>query len=381
MRLYYKDQYLKQFETSVTAIHTTEFGFAVELEDSAFFPGGGGQPADRGSLNGIEVTKLEEKDGQILHYIPKPLTVGTKVIGEIDFDWRFHFMQIHTAEHIFSGILFKKFNIKNVGFHMGSEFNTVDTDRELTPEEVKIGEYETNRAIFSNIETSAYTTCSTQDIRKLPKICGELRVVEIGNFDRTACCGMHLKRTAEAGIFKIINIKRYKKGSRITFLVGIDALKDYNFKNELLSRLCQANSTELATLEDRLQEREQELYTAKTQIEALQRELAERYSADLVRPNEEVEALLIEDDIRYNSKFISDAMKKRCKLVLVCTPAESGYNYILTGEENLNLKPLNTQLLELLGGRGGGRGSFFKGKLEGDFATIKRGFLELAKSV
>ena len=127
---YYNDGYQKEIQTKVTECIKSKKGYDVVLEDTCFYPEGGGQPADRGKLNEQEVLDVQEENGIIYHTVKNKIEVGTVVKGEIDWEYRFDLMQNHTAEHIFSGLVYREYGFHNVGFHMGKEFMTLDFDEQ-----------------------------------------------------------------------------------------------------------------------------------------------------------------------------------------------------------------------------------------------------------
>ena len=120
-RLYYEDVYKKEFTARVLECRSRKKGYEVILDETAFYPEGGGQPSDMGTLDGIAVTEVQEKEGELLHYTVAPLEVGKSVVGKIDWERRFDLMQQHSGEHIVSGLIHEAFGYENVGFHMGSD--------------------------------------------------------------------------------------------------------------------------------------------------------------------------------------------------------------------------------------------------------------------
>ena len=125
-KLYYEDVYKKEFTAKVLECRECEKGFEIILDQSAFYPEGGGQPCDLGTLNGIAVLDVQEKDREIVHYTKEAVEAGSEVIGKIDWDRRFDLMQQHSGEHIVSGLVHEAYGYDNVGFHMSSDVITVD---------------------------------------------------------------------------------------------------------------------------------------------------------------------------------------------------------------------------------------------------------------
>ena len=137
MRLFDIDSYIKEFTSTVISVKEENGFYLIELEDTAFFPEGGGQKSDTGTLDGIKVSDVQEIEGKIYHFTPSPFKIGQEVKGVIDWDSRFYKMQNHTAEHIISGLVFQKFGYDNVGFHLGDNIVTMDYNGPITQEEIE----------------------------------------------------------------------------------------------------------------------------------------------------------------------------------------------------------------------------------------------------
>ena len=179
-KLYYRRPYVKSFEAVVTDCRTGKNGrFQVTLDRTGFYPEGGGQPGDTGSLGSVKVLDVHEKAGEIIHETDGPLEAGTAVTGTIDWERRFGYMQNHSGEHIFSGLVHKKYGFDNVGFHMGSEEVTVDFNGVLTAEELEAVEDEVNRKIAENLPVlELYPTAGELDAmeyRSKKELTGQVR--------------------------------------------------------------------------------------------------------------------------------------------------------------------------------------------------------------
>lgn len=226
--LFYKDAYLKEFDAVVTSCHEGKNGFEVVLDDTAFYPEGGGQPWDTGTLNDAKVTSVRKKDGVIIHYTDKPLAEGTKVHGVIDWIRRFDHMQNHSGEHIFSGLVHKKFGYDNVGFHL-HDIVTVDFNGMMTWQDALDIEREANEIIWKDEETKisfpSKEELSSMDYRSKIELDGTVRIVEFPEGDTCACCGTHVSRAGEVGIVKVLSLARHKGGVRIELVCGRRAME------------------------------------------------------------------------------------------------------------------------------------------------------------
>jgi len=230
-RLYDEDAYCSVFKATVLSCHPCDKGYEVVLDQSAFFPEGGGQPSDPGTLNGIPVNDVQMVDNVIHHYLSQPLPVDSIVTGALDFDVRFSRMQKHTGEHIVSGLVFQQHGYVNCGFHLGSEDVTLDFDGELTREQLDEIETKANRIIWANVDvTAGYPSpeeLATLSYRSKLPIDGPVRIVTIDGCDVCACCAPHVAKTGEIGALKLLDTIRYKGGVRIHMQCGEDALLDY----------------------------------------------------------------------------------------------------------------------------------------------------------
>ena len=244
-KLYDEDAYQKKFTATVISCEkypsATEAAettlFDVVLDQTLFFPEEGGQTPDKGTLGGYPVVDVQIKDEVIIHPISvpvdneAPIKSGDEISGEIDWAHRFSNMQQHTGEHIFSGLVHKSFGYANVGFHLSDSIVTMDYDGPLTEDDVRDLEWETNRVIMQQIPvTAAYPddkTLKSLDYRCKKELTGAIRIVTIPGVDACACCAPHVKNTGEVGLFKVLEVQKYKGGVRLSILCGFRALLDY----------------------------------------------------------------------------------------------------------------------------------------------------------
>ena len=231
-RLYYQTPYVKSFMCTVE--HCEESGkgtWLVILNQTGFYPEGGGQPYDTGTLNGIPVLSVHERGEQVIHELAQPIEEGTLAEGIIDWQRRYDNMQLHTGEHILSGLVHRHFGYDNVGFHMGTEEVTVDFNGVIEPEELERLEDEANQLVYANVPVKVlYPTeeeLRTMEYRSKKELSGLVRIVEVPGGDVCACCGTHVENTGEVGIIKIRSMIHYKGGVRLSMLCGRRALLDY----------------------------------------------------------------------------------------------------------------------------------------------------------
>ena len=195
-KLYYQDPYQTTFTARVLTCEPSKGGCLVTLDRTAFYPEGGGQPADHGVLGGVTVTDVHEKDGVIFHTCDKVVEPGSTVEGSIDWTRRFDHMQQHSGEHILSGLLCSLYDCSNVGFHLGTDTVTIDYDRDLTWEQVLEAERQANESIWrdtpAEITFPAPDALAQLDYRSKKELTGQVRIVSFPGADCCACCGTHL---------------------------------------------------------------------------------------------------------------------------------------------------------------------------------------------
>ena len=263
-----KEEFIKKWGGSYSSL------FCYRLSESFFYPEGGGQPCDRGSIAGAELLFVEEKEGELWHYLEVDLPEGAKVLCKFDADFRRWQSENHSAEHIFSGLVTKHFPYKNSGFHMEcfgeNPHMTVDFDGEFSEKELEELEQGVNAVIRKNLpireiylegeeeNTSSERKDGNISFRQKKALEGDIRIIEIPEVDSCACCGTHLSFTGEIGVFTILSYEKHRKGCRLTMLAGELAFLALEKKLKLLSGFAQSLSrpwTEIPEAFQSLQER------------------------------------------------------------------------------------------------------------------------------
>ncbi len=211
-KLYYEDVYTKEFTAKVLECREGKKGYEIILDQTAFYPEGGGQPYDLGILNDVEVLEVHEKDGEIIHYTKEAIEAGSDVTGKIDRHRRFDLMQQHSGEHIVSGLVHEDYGYDNVGFHMSSDVITVILSGVLSEAQLAEIEVETNRKIWENSEVEITLpiqrrTGQTGLQKQKKELTGQVRLVRFPGSDLCACCGTHVTHTGEIGAVKILTVK------------------------------------------------------------------------------------------------------------------------------------------------------------------------------
>lgn len=384
-KLFYQDSHLNKFEAEVIScepVEGEEGRYEIVLDQTAFFPEGGGQYADHGSLGGAAVLDVQERDGRVFHITDHPLEPGMQVEGRLDWEERFMKMQQHTGEHIVSGLVHARFGYNNVGFHLGSEDCTMDFSGEITREELREIEVEANRAVWKNLEVQVLypspEEAGKMEYRSKIEIEGQIRIVVIPGYDVCACCAPHVKRTGEIGMIKLTDVQRYKGGVRVTMLCGIRSLKDYEMKQEQtaeISALLCAKTEETALAVRRMKE---ECSDLKYQITEKDRLLA-AYRADLVPDEEEAVCIFTEDIAGEAMRLLMNrVLEKERKLCAVFYGNDAdGYRYVIGSRKN-DMRMLAKEFNAAFSGRGGGKPEMVQGTAKGSASEMREWIFEKA---
>lgn len=363
VKLYDIDSHLSEFTATVISCENS----VAVLDKTAFFPEGGGQTADTGFIDGVRVNDVQIKDGVIYHYLEKDIEIGKTVDCKLDWDERFRKMQNHSGEHIISGIVHSLFGFDNVGFHLSKTEMTMDFNGMLTREDLLKVEYLANKAVWENVKFNCYYPESLEDLEYRSKLdlSEDVRIVEIENYDRCACCAPHVNSSSEIGIIKILDFEKCKGGARLWVKCGADALADYNLKYQnglkISSLLC-AQQNNIAEAVEKLIETEGEL---KFKITDLKRRLiAEKVKA--FRDDSDITAEFEADmDVKELQLYADRLYKKAGGIRAVFSGKDNEYLFAIVGDE-LPLQELFKKLKGTLNIRGGGRGSIVQGTV---FAT------------
>jgi alanyl-tRNA synthetase len=257
-KLFYQNAYLKQFTGTIVKTGVENNLPYVVLAETAFYPTGGGQPCDWGTIGGIEVVDVEEVDGEIRHRLARMLPEDASAVAcEIDWDRRFDHMQQHTGQHILSASFDELFHARTVGFHLGRERVTIDLAvPELTQEMAEQAEALANRVVFENRKIEARVVppeeLAAMPLRKPPTVTENIRVVIISGFDYNPCGGTHPNYTGEVGPIKILDWERHKGNVRLSFLCGRRVLAEMGKKQLILRNLSRQLSSSEEELADRV---------------------------------------------------------------------------------------------------------------------------------
>ena len=372
-KLYDKDAYATAFKASVVSCRecSEKNGkpfYEVILDKTLFFPEEGGQTADKGTLNRVEVLDVQIKEETIIHILEKALEEGTEVTGEIDWKHRFFNMQQHSGEHIFSGLAYKRFGYSNVGFHLSNQIVTMDFNGSFTEQELEEMEWSVNEAIVANVEIkTGYPSkeeLESMEYRSKIDIAGAIRIVEIPGYDVCACCAPHVCRTGEIGMFKIQSAQKHKGGTRISFLCGFRALEEYRKKAQIISELTGILTTSPETIPENVTKLKTQVQSLKTKLDIAKQTLLENKVEML--PAEQKNVFLFERDIDtvVMRNIVNKMVEKHSGACGIFTGnEEEGYSFII-GSKNVDCRELATKMREELEARGGGSAAMIQGSVK-----------------
>ena len=369
-KLYYEDAYRRNFTTKIIKTGQDEVGEYVVIEETAFYPTGGGQPHDTGTLNGVPVENVEETDGEIRHYITGPLEKGTDIQGEIDWDRRFDHMQQHSGQHILSAAFDNMFGHKTVSFHLGKEYLTIDLNIEQLPEEdARKAEEMANQIILENrpIETKwvSENELSEYTLRKALKVTEDIRLVIIPEYDYNGCGGTHPRSTGEVAAIKILDWEKQKKNTRVRFVCGNRVRTQLSQKHKILtelSPLLNASEENMAAAINRILNGTKAL---EKELEAAKESLLQYEGAELLTRNDgQVAEIFANRTIQELQKLakIMVALNEGSRVILVAEN-DGKLQFVCAKGKNAegNMKELASAAFPFINGKGGGNETFAQG--------------------
>ena len=365
-RLFEKDAYCRNFTATVVSCEEKDGFYYIVLDKTAFFPEGGGQAPDKGTINGISVLDVQEKDGIIIHKTEKAIAEGEKAECQLDWDVRFARMQSHAGEHIVSGVVHALFGYDNVGFHMSEAVMTVDFSGPLTAEDIAKVELESNKAVYKNAPiTASYPTkeeLASTDYRSKIEPRDGIRLITIEGIDCCACCAPHPSFTGEIGVIKIIDFCPHKKGTRIEMVAGINAFLDYSALHTSVKQVMNLLSAKRDSISESVEKLQETANNLKSENGKMSRKLA-LASLSPVAVNGCAYAInenMSYDDLRECANNLIANGTRKC--ILLSNADESNYIYVVSSAEN-DVRELVSVLNKSFSGKGGGKDNYAQGKL------------------
>ena len=357
------------------------------FDQTVFYPEGGGEPGDKGCLYienepgewilWTEVTDTREENGEIVHYVKKPLPVGTKIRGEIQWKTRYAYMQNHTGEHMVSGRVHEKYGYDNVGFHMSKDSVVIDFNGELNWEQLMEIEEEVNQGVDDNlsvkVEYPSRDELSGMVYRSKKEILGQVRIVTVPGYDSCACCGMHVAKTSEIQMIKILSVQNHRGGVRVEMICGRDAREDYRKKHEQSVEVARSFSVkpyEITLAVKRMLEENSRLKMQLSQVQArMAEEIMDRMEEGqrtIVLTEEGSDSILSEGCDPNQVRRLVNLAREKAVHVLALTRGnkEKEYRYIIGSGEDARV--LAKEMNEKFAGRGGGSSMMTQGSLFGN---------------
>ena len=367
---FYQDAYCTEYISTVKECRKTETGYAILLEDTIFYPEGGGQPADTGTLNGIKVEDVQRENGVVVQYTKQPLKQGETVNQWIDWTHRFDLMQAHSGEHMFSGIVHKMYGYDNVGFHM-SDVIQIDFNGPLNEIQAEEVEQKVNAYIYKNVpiltDYPSKSELEQIEYRSKKELKGQVRIITIPEVDVCACCGTHVKATGEIGVCKVLSVKKHKQGVRLELVFGRRAMEYFeklHAENEKISRMLSAPSLETASYVQELLTRNEALLK---QIQTIRTQQFLKECEDLHQGSAYV--YVSEGSTREQMRYFAKELLKKMDMALILQQEEHGTAYVLMSLTK-DVRETDALLKKTLQGKGGGSKELVQGSFTNSLEEI-----------
>jgi alanyl-tRNA synthetase len=367
-RIYYSEPYRRTFDAKVLSVDSVAGHSHVTLDQTAFYPTSGGQPYDTGTIGSAAVTDvIDRDDGTIAHVVSGSLKIGEVVKGEIDWARRFDHMQQHTGQHVLSAAFDRLGGVRTESFHMGQLASTIDLAREVSESEIAKAEDDANRIVWEDrpvaVRFATAEEAAAMGMRKESARTGTLRLIDVQDYDLSACGGTHVERTGAIGVIAIGSAEKFKGGSRVEFLCGGRALQRFRVWKGALSAMQKHLSVppiEMAASIERMQE---DGKAAQRNLRGFQEKLAAHEAHALLAKGSPVVAA-IEGWDAHGIKAIAAAITAADPhaVVVLFTTATPAQVVIARGAAStVDAAALLKQLATKFGGKGGGKPDLAQG--------------------
>lgn len=372
-KLFYSSPDLASWETVITDIKEADGKYIVQLAETAFYPEGGGQPADQGTINGRKVLDVYE-DGDFIFHVLSENPGETRAECKIDWSRRFDHMQQHTGQHLLSAVCIELCEAKTVSFHLGAEIVTIDLEvPSLSSEQLQEIEDQTNQYIYENRPIKTYMADYDElhkiPLRKLPEVTENIRIVEIDGIDFSACCGTHVQSTGQLGLIKLLKTEKNKGNTRLYFKCGIRALKDYQQTYKILSDVASRFSSSHDDVPAKLDKMENDCKLLQRKMDQVTDEMNFYVAKELI--SEQNGFLLTAS---FEDKTVKDlqGLAKQVftfgeRAVILSSLSESKVLLAHNGVSSLNSGQAFKELLPAFNGKGGGNAT----QAQASFSTLE----------
>ena len=367
-KLYYENPYAKEFKTEIIDIKEKDGKFHVTLEETAFFPGGGGQFKDIGFIENEDVLDVYEENGVVYHVLNKKPIKIHKVFCKLDWEHRLDGMQQHLAQHVLSGSFFSLFNKNTFGFHLGKEASTVDIEGPLSEEDIRKAEKLANDIIFRNLNVNCFVP-SKQELKKLklrralPKTNEEIRIVEIEDLDINACCGVHPPQTIELQMIKIKRFEKHKEGYRIEFLAGKRAIDNAFERDDFVRDICSYLKGGEQDVINSIKKLSENLKELANENKKLVDEIGEFKVREMLDNSYKINGVTIvkniecDIDVKKANKIVNKLVENEKVIVLYAVKTNERINMIFASSKdirNIDMAEVLKDSISLIDGKGGG---------------------------
>ena len=364
-KLYIQDPYTMEFSADITDSFTENLNHVIILNQSYFYPEGGGQPSDIGFISNSKVLDVQHVNGMIYHYVDSIPNESNNIPCKVDWRNRFDLMQQHTGQHVLSAAFEKLYDANTVGFHLSSSYVTIDLDMRLNENEVMIAEDLANDAVMRNLKVNVHypdaEALQAMPLRKPPKVTHDIRVVEVDDFDFSPCGGTHVNQTGEIGLIKIKRFENHKTGIRIEFICGLRAVQDYRFKNSLVNTLAIDFSVKPEDVPEAYVKMKQDMDELRQENKSIKEQLITYKIATLSDFAENhngtriIYSVINDLDLR-SIKRISATLVSEPATIALLACVENDVKLVFSRSKDLtnSMKELIIEPLAILEGRGGG---------------------------
>ncbi len=400
-RIYDTDGMCTVFSAGIVEAGTSEEGDYIVLDETAFFPGGGGQQCDSGYIETadgrkIEVSKVSNVDGQIRHYTTQPLPEGTKIKGYVDEKIRYARMQNHGSEHLISGLIKSLYGFENVGFHMTDNEVVIDAGGPLSDEQLRIVEERANEAVFKNVPfIISFPTpeeAKNTDYRSKLDTFDDIRLVTVEGYDVCACCAPHVNSTGQLGVIKIVSAVPHRGGTRLIVTAGMNAYRDYVMLHDDNAKIMELLSSPREKTAEFAAGLSEKLMSQKEEIGSLRKELSRVYTSMVVESLKDQDLKAGEPAVLFlnplDPKGLRDLVNE-CTGVcdaLICAftgDEENGYRYILAqnkeASKTVDLKAVAADFNGKCNASGGGSAIMIQGTCSSGRKVIEDYFADMGK--
>ncbi|MGL1894519.1 MAG: alanyl-tRNA editing protein [Spirochaetaceae bacterium] len=366
LKKYYLDNKIYNFEAKITSITKNDRGlYLIELNETYFYPEGGGQPGDRGLIGNIKVIDTIKENDNILHILEKE-PLDKVVTCVIDRDHREHFMVQHSGQHLISAVLKKELDLDTLSVHLGENETTIEIDSTQINDNDLLNIENRCFELISNNNNIIYHETDDEglkdfNIRRSSKYSGYIRVVEIEGYDCVPCGGLHLSNISQIGLIKITGYEKIRGNIRLTFLIGINALKDYQNKTSIIHKI----NKELSTRDNEIPGGLLTLKNSVSKLKQEQKSISEILIKNSIKSiQQEKQSFIIFENIpsKITQKLASELVNKLENALLVINLGEN-LNWYLIDSSNpiIDFDKFKSDVLPIINGKGGGRSPLWQG--------------------